>query len=254
MLHRDMLRGPADAGADNTDDADDKAAPDWAGRFEALARSARDARLRRYYAAGLPSADAPLSSVPMAALDIETTGLDPARHEIVSIALVPMDMTQIRGSQTRHWIVRPRGELAAESVTFHGITHSQVAAAPDLADMLAPLLTAMAGRVLVVHCRQIERQFIDAALRARIGEGIQFPVIDTMALEARLHRRPAGFWARWQRRTPVSIRLSDSRRRYGLPDYRAHHAPTDALASAELLLAQVADRYSPQSPLADLWQ
>lgn len=248
MLHRDMLSPPADRAAEPD------AAPDWPQHFRALAASARDQDLRAYYAAGAPAADATLSSVPMAALDIEATGLDPRRDEIVSIALVPMTLAQIEGSRTRQWIVKPRGDLAAASVAFHGITHSQVASAPDLADVLPALLTAMAGRVMVVHCRQIERAFLDAALRSRIGEGIEFPTIDTMELEARVHRRPAGFWARWRRRPQPSIRLADSRSRYGLPVYRPHHAPTDALATAELLLAQVAARYSPQTPLRALWR
>jgi DNA polymerase-3 subunit epsilon len=248
MLHRGLLKPPARA------DAAVDATPDWPQRFQTLAATARDARLQAYYAAGVPSADAPLSTVPMAALDIETTGLEPGRHEIVSIALVPMDLAQIQSSRTRHWIVKPQGDLTAESVTFHGITHSQIAQAPDLGAVLQPFLAAMASRVLVVHCREIERGFLDAALTARLGEGLQFPVIDTMELEARLHRRPAGFWARWRQAPPPSIRLADSRRRYGLPDYRPHHAPTDALASAELLLAQVADRFSPQTPLGALWR
>lgn len=248
MLHRGLLDDPT------VRRAAEEAAPDWPKRFETLAAGARDRRLKAYYAAGAPAAETPLSAVPMAALDVETTGLDPGRHEIVSVALVPMGLDRIEGSRTRHWIVRPRGELAAESVAFHGITHSQIAQAPDLADVLAPLLAAMAGRVMVVHCRQIERAFLDAALRERLGEGLEFPVIDTMDLEARLHRRPTGFWARWRRRPPLSIRLADSRRRHGLPDYRPHHAPTDALATAELLLAQVADRFTLQTPLAALWR
>jgi DNA polymerase-3 subunit epsilon len=248
MLHRGLLQDPTGR------TAADGATPDWPQRFEALAARARDPRLQAYYAAGAPAAGTPLAAVPMAALDVETTGLDPGRHEIVSVALVPMGLDRIEGSRTHHWIVRPRGELAVESVAFHGITHSQIAQAPDLAGVLAPLLAAMAGRVMVVHCRQIERAFLDAALRERLGEGLEFPVIDTMDLEARLHRRPAGFWARWRRRPPLSIRLADSRRRHGLPDYRPHHAPTDAMATAELLLAQVADRFTPQTPLADLWR
>ena len=95
--------------------------------FATLAATARDQRLQGLLRRRAPAADATLSSVPMAALDIETTGLDPSRHEIVSIALVPMTLAQIEGSRTRHWIVKPRGDLAAESVAFHGITHSQVA-------------------------------------------------------------------------------------------------------------------------------
>ena len=42
------------------------------------------------------------------ALDIETTGLDHAHNDIISIGLVPMSLDQIRASASRHWILKPR--------------------------------------------------------------------------------------------------------------------------------------------------
>ena len=232
-----------------------KAVPDWPVRFAELAAAARDPRLQAFYAAGTLAGDTALKDVPMVAIDVETTGLDPARDEIVSIGVVPMDTACIRSSASRYWVVRPRAELHPESVAIHAITHAQIAAAPDFGVIVDELLPTLAGRVVVVHCREIERRFLDVALKARLGEGIEFPVIDTMELEARLHRRPPpGFFARLFARkpAPVSIRLADSRERYGLPRYRAHHALTDALATAELLQAQVAQRFAPETPLREL--
>lgn len=229
--------------------------PDWPERLRGLATSARNPCLQAFYQAGCVSGDTPVADVPLMALDVETTGLDPVRDGIVSIGLVPMSLARIRASESRHWIVRPRVPLGEESVTIHGITDSQVADAPDLADILGKILGVMAGHVMVVHCRSIERQFLDGALRPRIDEGIAFPVIDTMELEARLHRRKKpGFIARLFGQKPqVSIRLAASRDRYHLPRYRPHHALTDALASAELLQAQIAHRFSPDTPLRELW-
>ena len=229
--------------------------PDWPARFRELVASARDERLKRFYAAGMVGADTPLSEVPLMALDFETTGLDPVRDGIVSIGLVPMRLERILASQSRHWILKPRTALAEESVTIHGITDSQVASAPDLIEILGELLEAIAGHVMVVHCRAIERQFLNGALRPRIGESTEFPVIDTMELEARLHRskRP-GLMARLFGRQQLSIRLAASRGRYGLPRYRPHHALTDALASAELLQAQVGQRFAPDTPIRELWK
>jgi DNA polymerase-3 subunit epsilon len=248
VFRPELLRQP------HTDAATDT---DWRRRFEALAESAHDERLRAYYAAGMVDGDTPLSAVPLMALDVETTGLDPVEDGIVSIGLVPMGLDRIRASASHHWILKPRVPLGEASVTIHGITDSQVLAAPDLKLVLAEVLQAMQGHVLVVHCRDIERQFLNGALRPRIGEGIAFPVIDTMELEARLHRNQPRGWLNWalgRHPPPVSIRLADSRRRYNLPRYRPHHALTDALASAELLQAQVAHRFSPDTPVRELWK
>ncbi|NWO55786.1 3'-5' exonuclease [Chromohalobacter israelensis] len=226
----------------------------WADYFTARREQTRVPALERYFAAGAPAPDTPLGEVQMMAMDMETTGLDEQRHAIVSIGLVPFDLRRIRMAQRRYWIVRPPRPLSERSITFHHITHTEIEQAPDLDEILDELLEAMAGHVMVVHYRHIERTFLNAAVKARRGEGIHFPVIDTMSLEARLHRQP--LWARfrrWMGRPPASIRLPDSRTRYGLPPYQAHHALIDALATAELLQAQIAHHYRPDTPLSEVW-
>ncbi len=61
----------------------------------------------------------------MVAMDMETTGLDPSRHAIVSIGVVPFDMARIRFAERRYWVVHPPRPLLRESVAFHRITHSE---------------------------------------------------------------------------------------------------------------------------------
>jgi len=225
---------------------------DWTEQFARLASSAQNPRLQAFYQAGVVSADTPLEQVPLMALDVETTGLDANQHAIVSLGLVPCNLRRIRCGDALYWVVKPVCELSSESVTFHHITHSDILHAPCLGQILDELLTAMAGKVMVVHYRNIERSFLDKAVRDHLGEGLQFPVIDTMQLEARLHRQPS-WWERLWRREPVSIRLADSRLRYNLPSYSAHHALIDALATAELLQAQVATHYATNTPVGELW-
>lgn len=228
--------------------------PDWPAYLAARADRVSSPELARYFAASCPTPDTPIGEAPLVALDLETTGLDARRHDIVSIGLVPFTLGRIRWAERRYWVVRPSRPLSSESITFHRITHSEIAEAPDLATVLPELLEAMAGRLAVVHFRHIERPFLDEAARSRLGEGLRFPVIDTMSLEARRHR--LSLWARfrrWMRRPPVSIRLSDSRARYGLPAYQGHHALLDALATAELLQAQIATHYRSQATIGELW-
>lgn len=227
---------------------------DWAAYMQKREPLAKDAAIQRFFATPPPSLDTPISDVPMVALDMETTGLDERRHAIVSVGLVPFTLDRIKMAERRYWVVKPPRPLDEASITFHHITHSEIAHAPDLEAIIDPLLAELAGRIVVVHFRHIERPFLNAAIKARRGEGVMFPMIDTMSLEARLHRQK--LWARFRRwlgRPPVSIRLDASRRRYGLPSYQGHHALVDALATAELLQAQIATHYEPSTPLGALW-
>ena len=227
--------------------------PDWPLFFADQAQAVTDERLQHFYAAGAVAGTTPLTDVPFVALDFETTGLDPQQNSIVSVGLVPFDLQRIHCAQSRHWIVRPRHPLKADSVVIHGITHSDISDVPDLRSILDEFLAALAGRIAVVHYRAIERQFLHSALMTRLGEGIEFPVVDTMELEARLHRKPPNLWNRLRGHRPASIRLADSRNRYGLPHYPPHSALTDALATAELLQAQIAYHFTPNTPIKQLW-
>ncbi|QEA39519.1 3'-5' exonuclease [Pistricoccus aurantiacus] len=226
----------------------------WPGYMALRANTVKDARLKRFYGNSQLAPDTPISEAPLVAMDMETTGLDASRHGIVSVGLIPFNLKRIRLAEKRYWVVRPRRELLRESVVFHHITHSEIANAPDLDDILDELLACLAGRIAVVHFRHIERPFLDHALRERTKESLMFPMIDTMQLEARLHRRRRRIWVkRLLGLRPTSIRLQASRERYHLPAYQSHHALSDALATAELLQAQIANRFRPETPIGRLW-
>lgn len=227
---------------------------DWPAYMAARAQEVRHPALKAFYQAAWPTADTPMQELAFMALDIETTGLDVKTHSIVSIGLIPLTLERIRSDTAWHQVVRPLGDLVPESVTFHHITHSDVQKAPRFGDVMDILLEKLAGKLAVVHYHPIERGFLDVACRRHCGESLQFPMIDTMEIEARLHpRRRRGWLGRLLGKKPESIRLADSRSRYGLPSYMAHHALTDALATAELLQAQVATHFSPEDPIGTLW-
>ncbi len=234
-----------------------RSAPDWPRRFAALAAATTIPPLARFYGTGTVPADTPLSETPFVALDLETTGLDAEQCAIVSIGLVPFTLNRIKVAGSRYWVVRPRRSLAPESVLIHRITHEELDAAPRFSAILPDLLDALAGRLVVVHYRQIERPFLDQVCRRWMGEGLEFPLIDTMVLEAWALRRKRNWAERiaaglgWRRRR--SLRLAACRERYGLPGYAAHHAHTDALATAELFQAQVAHHLDRETRVDRLW-
>lgn len=227
---------------------------DWPHYMAERADSSQHPALAAFYGADWPTADTPLDQLELVAMDIETTGLDARRHAIVSVGLIPFTLQRIRSDQAWYQVVRPHGDLLPESVTFHHITHSDIHQAPRFAQILDSLLERLAGRIAVVHYRNIERTFMDQATQHALGESLLFPVMDTMQIEANLHpRRDPGWFARMLGHQPLSIRLADSRTRYRLPMYQAHHALTDALATAELFQAQMATHFSPELKVGDLW-
>jgi len=199
----------------------------------------RDGALRDYLARPFPPLGTDHTSLRLLAVDLETTGLDPDRDRIVSMGFVPVDGTSIVLSGAGQVVVRGPGSVG-QSAAVHGLTDDAVAAGVEPAEALDRLLEALAGRVLLAHHAAIEQGFLDVACRRVHGQPLPTLAVDTMALEHRL--LTTGWQPGWDREPAQgSLRLGAARERHGLPRYRAHDALTDALACAELYLAQVAE-------------
>lgn len=199
-----------------------------------LAWRASPGPLRDYYDRDLPILSAPYDQADLLAIDIETTGLDPETDEILSIGYVPIADGRVRLAGAAYHLVHPLGRVPEKTAVIHGLLDGTLAEAPPLAEVLPRLLDALVGRVAVAHHARIERQFLSAACRRLYGRPLIAPFICTLALERRalvLEGRESG---------DGDLRLGSTRARYGLPRYHAHNALTDALAAAELFLAQAA--------------
>nr|WP_048742465.1 exonuclease domain-containing protein [Corynebacterium hansenii] len=168
------------------------------------------------------------------AVDVETTGLDPNKDRLLSIGWVPVDGDEIILGGAGHVILRgAEGEASVgASATLHGLTDDDVAAGVEPREAMEMVLRALAGRKLLAHFAKLETGFLDRACRKHFGAGLKVDVADTMQREYLKYQAAD----REPRRD--ELRLWTCRERYGLPPYKAHHALTDALAGAELWLAQ----------------
>ena len=230
---------------------DKKPTFDWHDYYKKQAESLPQGPLKRFYQAGIPDINCALGNTQMIALDLETTGLKSQKDTIVSVGSVAMNAKRIRCASSNYWVVNPGAPLSAQSITIHELTHSDVEQAPPLSRYFEAILDALAGKVVVVHCAAIERQFLYQAAKKLYGQDLFFPVLDTLALEQKiLKQRP--LMARMFRGN-TSVRLDACRQRYGLPRYKAHHALTDAYASAELLQAQIAHHLDADIGIGEYW-
>ncbi|MBR7889618.1 3'-5' exonuclease [Marinomonas sp. A79] len=222
---------------------------DWQAMYAEWAKDAPEGPLKRFYEAGMISAQIALKDAPLLALDLETTGLDSSQDEIISLGLIPLNHRTIRCQGAKYWMAKPKRALNAESVTIHEITHAELAEAPRLEAILEEILAALAQHVIVVHCVSIERQFLLEAAMKIYGYPLYFPVLDTMDIERQAIHQP--WWKRFGKQP--SLRLDACRQRYKLPRYKAHHALTDALSSAELLQAQMSYHMDLDADIASYW-
>ena len=207
-------------------------------RRERALRTAAPGPLRDYLAVALPGPETPLADLRLLAVDIETTGLDPRRDRVLSIGWLPVDGGRIELGGAGRVVVRDTGGAAGvgQSATVHGLTDDRLAGGVPVEEAVARLLDALAGRVLLAHFAQIETGFLAAVCERAWGAGMPCVVVDTFELERRV---VAGGWGAEPARG--ALRLWTARERRGLPVYRAHEALTDALACAELYLAQRAE-------------
>ena len=230
-----------------------KEVKNWNTRYAQLADDAQNNLLKEFYLSTFSDASASVKDIPFVALDFETTGLNSKTDDIVSVGLVPFTLARIYCKQSKHWVVQPRRNLSESSIVIHGITHNDVDNAPDFDNIIAPLLDALRSKVIVVHYAVIERGFFNSALLLRLKEHIEFMVVDTMELERRALKAKQGLIGQLFNTKLGSLRLNDCRKRYSLPAYEGHHALTDALATAELLQAQLRHHYTEETPLCTIW-
>ena len=176
-------------------------------------------------------------SVTYWSLDIETGGLDPKRDPIIALGMVPIREGIIRLGEAWQTLVRPEEgrEIRPESVQAHQLVREEVREAPPLPEVLGEVERRLREGALLVHHQGIDVAFLKRAFARHGRRWPAPPVVDTVELLLKLERKRR-FSARDDGVDGPSVNLSAARRRLGLPDYQAHDALTDAVATAELFL------------------
>lgn len=199
-------------------------------------RRTRAGALRDFLSTPFPKPSSDYRQVDCLAVDLETTGLDSKRDQILSVGYLVVRGNRIDLATARHRLVRATSAIPEESAVIHQITDDQAAQGESLEPVLADLLVALAGKAMIAHHATVERRFLDAACRQVFGAPFVAAVIDTQMMALRIFER---------RNAPYKgsdLRLHALSERYNLPRYNAHNALSDALAAAELFLAQAAQR------------
>lgn len=173
-------------------------------------------------------------SVTYWALDLEMGGLDPRKDPIIAVGMVPVRGGIVRLGEAYRTLVRPGegGAIDPESVRAHQLLWGEVQGAPPPLEVLPEIARRLRDAVLIVHHKAIDVTFLRHGFQA---VGLRWPdprVVDTARLLVKIGKMS-------QPDLPYDMQplnLGRARRAYGLPEYQAHDALTDAVATAELFL------------------
>lgn len=198
-----------------------------------LPGKAVQADVREYLQTPLPASDTPYTDVEYLALDFETTGLNARKEAILSMGWTVIRKQCIHLQENNHHIIKVNRPLADDSIIIHKITEERAQSGEHIHQVMPLLLREMAGRVLLVHYAAIEKTFLDQVCKQLYGFTLPLLIVDTFALEYNYLQKTGQVIVENQ------LRLANLRKQYGLPRYQAHNALMDALATAELFLAQM---------------
>lgn len=111
-----------------------------------------------------PAEATPLANLPLIALDIETTGLDPQLDRILSLAALPLRGPHPDGEEME-LLVHPGVPIPPASTAVHGIEDATVATASPYPAHHAGVLDRLHGRVALGHTIGFDLAVIAAEAR-----------------------------------------------------------------------------------------
>lgn len=196
-------------------------------------KSAPKGALATYLSTPLPDINSNIEDVDIIALDFETSGLDARQDKLLSVGFVQLQQLQIHLGSNYHNVVHHQGDLTADNVVIHQLTDNDIANGLPLKQVLDDLLTALAGKVMLAHYAKVERQFLQQGCQAIYGIKPPIAIIDSLLVSKRRFDLTGTPY------DPSRLRLVNLRQEFGLPPHYVHNALNDAIATAELLIAQV---------------
>ncbi|NQD94968.1 3'-5' exonuclease [Pseudomonas sp. CrR25] len=168
----------------------------------------------------------PLGEQRLVVLDVETSGLDTRRDQVLAIGAVVIEQGAIDLAQQFECTLQCPDRPLGTSVLIHGLAPSALAAGREPAEALLAFMEFVGASPLLAFHAGFDRRMLGRALKQALGYRLRHAFLDVAELAPVLcpqaHIRRGG--------------LDDWVRHFGLQLPHRHHASADALATAELAL------------------
>jgi DNA polymerase-3 subunit epsilon len=180
------------------------------------------------------AADSAWIDMPIALVDVETTGKDASVDRVVEVGVAIARQGSV--VDRRNWLVNPGRSIPKEASDVHKITDDDVRDAPPFEAVAREIAAVLEGCVPAAYNAAFDRAFLGAEL-ARAGLPLRRDVewLDPLV------------WARELQQGEKSRALGEVAARLGIALENAHRASDDADAALRVLLALGRDVRVPRS-------
>ncbi len=202
------------------------------------------AHLLRAVAQGLVEelgAEAAWIDLPIALIDVETTGRDASVDRVVEVGIAIARRGVV--VERRNWLVNPGRPIPKEASDVHKIMDDDVRDAPAFETVARDVAAALAGCIPAAYNAPFDRAFLrgEIARAGLSGEGLP------PALGRDIEWLDPLVWARELQQNERSRALGDVAARLGIALENAHRASDDAEAALLVLLTLGKNQRVPQS-------
>ncbi len=162
------------------------------------------------------------------AIDIETTGLNFDKDEIISFACVPIINLKILVKDTFYTLIKPKS-YTYKAMRYHGISRDNLMDAPVFEEVSDRIRKTLEG-ILVGHSVEVDFTFLKTNFKS-LGLRFKRDLIDIAMVER---------WLRLKRKSEENnLSLDGMMAAYGLKQYYRHNAAADAFFAAQIFQIQI---------------
>ncbi|CAA6825498.1 MAG: DNA polymerase III epsilon subunit (EC [uncultured Sulfurovum sp.] len=161
--------------------------------------------------------------------DCETTGLNPKKDEILSIAAVKIKKNKIELSDSFERFIRPQNKICQKSITIHHIRPCDIDDSIEAKIAIEEFLHFIGNRTLIGYYISFDIAMINKYTKTLIGTTIPNKSIELSEMyHKRYHKRSAHEF--------VDLKFDTILKKLNLPKLGQHDALNDAIMSAMMYL------------------
>ena len=181
-----------------------------------------------------PIQNKPLEELTFCSFDLETTGLDMKKDEIISIGAIKIKNLKIDIGSKFYKVVKPSKTIKKESILIHGITMSDIDKAPPPEKVIPQFLEYIKGSILIGYFINFDISILSRYSQQLFGLPVLNPYIDIRDI----------YLSKLQKEyIPVEKRkektLEELAQEYKIPVEKRHDAFYDSLITALIFIAMV---------------